>query len=597
MARIDDETKRRLARKMRRRRRSAVQLSQQADEQIERLLIKRFGRLASVRRFVVLWITLLLVLILAGVHQLLGLSNYYQDLRPVPGGLYTEGVIGNFTDANPLYATGAADTAVSRLVFSGLFKYDNHNRLVGDLAQDYSLIGPQQTRYIVHLRHGLKWQDGKPLTANDVVFTYQTIQNIEAESPLYSSWSGIKVTEQDPYTVVFDLPNSLSAFPYSLTNGIIPAHLLSDIQPADLRSAPFNTQPVGSGPFEWKFIDVTGGTSTDRQQRISLAAFKNYAGGQPRLDGFNLITYSDEQHMLSAFSSKQIGAMSGLDDLPDSLKNDKSVQTYVTPLTTAVMVFFKNSEPPFNDLSVRRALVLAVDRSQLDGLFDRPVQLVDSPLLKDQLGYNPTLTEPAFNLTAAKQVLAADGWTPGNNGMMVKKGQPLTFTLTAPDTPDYTKTAQFLQAEWQQLGVKLQVNYYDNEDLQTSVVADHSYQALLDGISIGVDPDVYAFWDSSQASITSAGHLNLSEYKSTIADRAVEAARTRSDAKVRSVKYTQFLTQWRNDLPALPLYQPNYLYITRGQVFNYQRTADNSAADRFDNVNNWMVRQKRVTVQ
>ena len=595
MAGIDDETKRRVARKLRRRRRSAVQLGQQADQQIERLLIRRFGHLASVRRFVALWVLLFLVLILAGIYQLLGLSAYYQELRPVPGGIYTEGVIGNFTDANPLYATGAADTAVSRLVFSGLFKYDSHNRLVGDLAQSYNLLGTQQTRYIVHLKHGLKWQDGKPLTADDVVFTYQTIQNLDAQSPLYSSWNGIKVTKQDNYTVVFDLPNALSDFPYSMTNGIIPYHLLSKTTPADLRSAPFNTQPVGTGPFEWKFIEVTGNSTTNRQQRISLAAFDGYAGGRAKHDGFNLITYNDENQMMAAFNAKQISAMSGLDTIPASLKNDKSVQIHVTPLTTAVMVFFKTTEAPFTDKSIRQALVLAVDRSQLQGLFDSPVELVDSPLLKDQLGYNKKYAEPAFNLAAAKKILAADGWTAGSNGVLSKNGQPLTFTLTAPDTPDYTKTAQFLQAEWQQIGVKLQVNYYENEDLQTSVVADHNYQALLDGISIGVDPDVFAYWDSSQAPITSAGHLNLSEYNSPDADRAVEAGRTRSDPKVRTFKYAQFQSQWRKDLPALALYQPNYLYITRGQVFNYNRSADNAAADRFDNVSNWMIRQKRVT--
>src|SRR5437868_541786 len=117
MAGIDDETKRRFARKLRRRRTSAVALGHQADQQIERLLIRRFDRLISVRRFVALWVSLFLLLILAGVFQTRSLSNYYQSLQPVPGGLYTEGLIGNFTNANPLFATGAADTAVSRLVF------------------------------------------------------------------------------------------------------------------------------------------------------------------------------------------------------------------------------------------------------------------------------------------------------------------------------------------------------------------------------------------------------------------------------------------------------------------------------------------------
>jgi len=600
MVGIDDKTKQKFVKRLRRQRLSAAALGQQADQQIENLLIRRFDRLASVRRFVFLWITLFLVLMLAGVYQIRGLSSYYQSLVPVPGGLYTEGVIGNFTNANPIYATGAADTAVSRLVFSGLFKYDPSNHLVGDLAKDYTL-NDNQTRYTVHLKQGLDWQDGQPVTADDVVYTYKTIQNIEAQSPLYSSWQSINVTKLNDYTVNFDLPNALSDFPYSLVNGIIPVHLLHKIPPQQLRSAPFNESPVGTGPFQWKFIEVTG-TGTDntstvtREQRISLSAFDGYAGGRPKLDGFNLITFNDQQHMIDAFRAKQIAAMSGLENVPDGLSGDKNVQVHITPLTSAVMVFFNNSRPAMNDATVRKALIEATNRNQLNGLFDEPVQLADSPLLKGQLGYDATLVEPAYNIADANQLLDGDGWTKGADGIRSKNGQPLAFTLSAQDSTNYTKTAQFLQKQWQKIGVRLQVQYFSQDDIQTSVIANHDYDALLYAINIGVDPDVYAYWDSTQASITSQGHLNLSEYKSTAADTAVEAGRTRSDPNIRTIKYKTFLTQWTKDLPAMPLYQPNYLYISRGEVFNFQSKSLNAGADRFYNVNNWMVRQKRQTI-
>jgi peptide/nickel transport system substrate-binding protein len=596
MAGIDDQTKRRFVRKLKRRRRSAVVLGQQADQKIEQLLIRRFDRLVSVRRFVSLWILLFLVLIMAGILQLRGLSAYYQSLQPVPGGLYTEGIIGNYTDANPLYATGTADTAVSRLVFSGLFKYDNKNQLVGDLASDYTLSGTQTT-YLVHLRHGLKWHDGQPVTADDVVYTYKTIQNIEAQSPLYSSWQGIKVSKADNYTVDFGLPNALSAFPYSLTNGIVPAHLLKNIPPEQLRSVAFNTAPVGTGPFIWRFTDVTGNSTDSREQRISFAANKNYQGGAPKLDGFNLITFSDETHMVSAFSGKQINAMSGLESLPDNLKEDKSVEVYSIPLNTAVMAFFNNSRVPLNDASVRRALVESVDRSQLNNLLGQPVEPVNSPLLKGQLGYDSAQTEPAYNLADANAVLDAAGWAKKPDGTRQKGTQPLTFTLNAADTPSYTKVAQYLQNQWGQIGAKVIPNYSDNQDLQSSIVGNHDYDVLLDGINIGVDPDVYAYWDSTQASITSQGHLNLSEYKNSTVDLAIEGARTRADPAIRAVKYKAFLTQWMKDLPALGLYQPNYIYITRGPVFNYERKSANTAADRYYNAHNWEIRQKKQTLK
>ncbi|HET6863596.1 MAG TPA: peptide ABC transporter substrate-binding protein [Candidatus Saccharimonadales bacterium] len=597
MARIDDETKRRIRRRLRKRQKNALILGQQADQKIERLLIRRFDRLMSVRRFVLLWVSLIVLLILAGILQARSLSQYYQSLQPVPGGLYTEGLIGNFTNANPMFANGAADAAVNRLVFNGLFKYNPKNQLVGDLAQNYKISGAAQNRYTVHLKHNINWQDGYPFKADDVVFTYRTIQNIEAQSPLYSSWQGITITKLDDYTVNFDLPNSLSAFPYSLTNGIVPAHLLSGIPAEQLRSAAFNSKPVGTGPFDLKFIEASGSTLQEQEQRISLAANTHYYAGRPKLDGINLITFSDDQHMLKAFSAKQINSMSGLDNIPPGLADDKSVQIYTTPLTTEVDAFFNNSRPPFSDAAVRKALIQATDRTKLNELFDEPVTPANSPLLKGQLGYDKSLIEPNFDVAAANQALDQAGWTKNANGIRSKGGTNLSLTLSAQDTPNYTKAAQYLQKSWQAIGANVQVAYYGLDELQAAVIANHDYDVLLYGISIGVDPDVYAYWDSSQASITSQGHLNLSEYKSKTADEAVEAGRTRSDPAVRAVKYKAFLTQWMKDLPAMPMYQPNYLYISRGTVFNYQRSSANSASDRFYNVQNWMVRQQRKTIK
>src|SRR3989338_8350057 len=168
MSAFDQSTKKRWRKGFRKRRRGALEFSQAADQQIEKLLLRRFDRLLSVRRFVFLWILLFVVLILATFFQSRALSPYYQSMQPVPGGIYSEGIVGTFTNANPLYASSAADIAASRLVFSRLLKYDNDNNLVGNLAQDWTM-GPAPTHYTVHLKKNLTWHDGKPLTSADVV--------------------------------------------------------------------------------------------------------------------------------------------------------------------------------------------------------------------------------------------------------------------------------------------------------------------------------------------------------------------------------------------------------------------------------------------
>jgi peptide/nickel transport system substrate-binding protein len=594
MIAVDEEKKRLWKKNYRRRKKNAFLLGRHADEQIENLLIRRFDRLVSVKRFLILWIAFFGFLFFGVVLQLRALGPHYQTLHPVPGGIFSEGLVGNFTNANPIYASGAADTAVSRLIFSGLFKYNNDNKLAGELAKNYTL-DQSQTRYTVNLKKDIHWQDGQPFTAEDVIFTYQMIQNIEAQSPLYSSWQGIKVSKKDNYTVYFDLANPLSAFPYSLTNGIIPAHAFKGVSPISMRTSQFNSKPIGTGAFEWKYVEATGKTDSNREQRISLASNSNYWDGRPKLDGFNLIVFNSEQSMISAFNNKQVNAMSGLESVQDYFKTDKSIHIYNTPLTSSVMAFFNSSHPILNETPVRGALVSSIDRYEVSNMLEYPVKVVDSPLLASQLGYDPNIVEPGYSLDNANQLLDKAGWAKGEN-VRTKADKPLKLVLAAQDTPAYAQVAKYLQSQWSKIGVRVDVRYYSSDDLQKAVIPSHDYDILLYGVSMGVDPDVFAYWDSTQASLSSQGHLNLSEYKSKAADQALESARTRADNGLRVAKYKAFLTAWVNDAPALALYQPNMIYVSRGQVFNYERKEANTSADRFYNVNEWMIRQRHQSL-
>lgn len=155
------------------------------------------------------------------------------------------------------------------------------------------------------------------------------------------------------------------------------------------------------------------------------------------------------------------------------------------------------------------------------------------------------------------------------------------------------RVTEKIQKAWQAVGVEVVVTLPDDNDLQT-VINERQYDALLYGISIGADPDVFAYWHSTQADIRAPSRLNLSNYKSVPADKALEGGRTRLDATLRTAKYTPFLQSWRNDAPAIALYQPRFLYITRGQLFGFEPKTINSALDRFNDVENWMIRQDQV---
>lgn len=587
-------TKLRLRRVFRRRQRQVETVAGAAEERFERDLIGRFENLLAVKRFVISWTLLALVLIVGTVLELFALSGYYQTLRPVPGGVYTEGLVGTYSNANPIYATTVVDTAVSHLIFAGLFKYDDQNQLVGDLASGYT-VDQTGKHYTVKLRPHLVWQDGRALTAADVAFTFRLIQNADATSPFLSSWQGVVVAAVNGLTVTFDLPSSLSAFPYSLTMGIVPEHILAGIPANQLRSSNFNTtNPVGAGPFAWKGIQLSSADPDKAVTLIGLNPSANYHGGRPKLDSYIIKAYGDENRLVRAFEHRDINAMAGLNEVPKQLRNSKGIHVYNFSLSAANMVFFKTTEGVLAEAPVRQALIKASDTQKIiDGL-SYAARPVHEPLLLGQVGYNAAFQQPGYDPQAAANQLTAAGWVVGKDGVRSKAGRELTFRLFAQDTSENKYVLDILADQWRKVGVKVDTVLQSNADFQTTLEF-HTYEALLYGISIGADPDVFAYWDSSQVDVRSTHRLNFSEYKSKSADTSLEAGRTRSDPGLRAIKYKPFLQAWQNDAPALGLYQPRFLYITSVQVHGLNEHTLNIGNDRYNSVASWQIRTARVT--
>lgn len=569
------------------------EISQNTGLQLEKNFLGRLNKLRSVWRFTTIWILLFVLLGGCLFAQLSALKGYYQTIQPIPGGIYSEGIQGSFTTANPLYAVNEVDSSVSRLIFASLLTYDDHNQLIGDLASSWT-VNSLGTVYTVSLRPHLTWQDGQPLTAADVLFTYRTIQDPDAQSPLFSSWQNVKVAEVNSLTVSFTLPNPLSSFPFSLTNGIVPMHILSSIDVDDLRSANFNTvDPVGAGPFKWGSVGV-GSDPSNPEEQINLLPFQNYWAGAPKLSSFIVDAFSSNNALIAAYQSGQVTAIVESDSVPASIISNTSNQVYSLPLTAGVYVFFKNSNPILSDTKVRQALVDAANRTAVIRKLSYPAIAVDEPLLHNQLGYNPTYAQITNQPNLAVSILNTDGWQLGANGVRFKDGQPLAFTLTVPNDPEYLMVANTLSSQWRAIGAL--VNLLPEQSLEfQSDLSSHTYDAVLYGISIGVDPDVYVYWDSAQASVSSTEPLNFSEYRSVAADTALEAGRTRLSDPLRVIKYQDFLQAWQQDNPALALYQPRLLYVSHLIVYGLGTNQINTAADRFNNVQNWMIRTGWVT--
>lgn len=589
---VNRTTRLRWRRRVRRSKSRVEDIGVQAEEQLERHLFKRLGKLINLRRFIAVWLSFFIILSSVAITQIRNLGKHYLSAQPSPGGTVTEGIVGNFTNANPMYASSAVDNSVSRLLFGSLFKYDDSNSLVGDLAEKYT-VNEDADIYTVTLKPDLTWHDGFPLNSSDVVFTYNSIQSPDAKSPLYSSWRGISVEAIDALTVRFTLPNSLGSFPYSLTNGIVPKHLLSGIPVSQLRSISFNTQnPVGSGPFKWEAIEVTGSTPTDREQKIALTANSEYYAGRPKLNKFVIRSFLNEERLLKSFDAQELTTIAGLDYFPEKYSDSLNIREYNIPLLSQVMVFFRTSNEILSDANVRKALTQATDRNKIIMNLGYPAVPVNGPLLTSQLAYDKTLVQAAYDPEAAGQLLESLGWVVGPTGIREKDGKKLEFGIYSLDNDEYKQIIDELAEEWRAIGANITVVAQSDTELQTTISI-HSYDALVYGISVGVDPDVFAYWHSSQANVLSPSRTNLSEYGSDKADDALEAGRTRTDPAIRTIKYRPFLEAWKEDAPAIALYQPRFLYVSRGNVYGFSPASMVNRIDRYSNVHNWMIREER----
>lgn len=588
---INRTTKLRFRRHVKQRQRQIEGISSSTEEHFDKHFFRRLGRLYEVRRFIASWVLLVVLLIAAVVVQTRALGDYFLKLVPTAGGIYAEGMIGSYTNANPIFATTDVDTSISHLLFSGLLTYDNDNKLAPDLATEWS-VDESGKVYTVNLREDVQWHDGTPFTADDVVFTIRAIQNPDTRSPHFASWQGITAKAVGDYTVTFTLPNILASFPYSLTLGMLPMHKLAGVQPVDLRGSLFNTvEPVGTGPFTWSGVEVHGDTAAEREQRIALSAYERYHRGRPKLDEFIVRAFLDEAALMTSFEQGKLNAVAGMLSAPLS---GPDVQERNLSLTGAVMVFFNTQAPAMQDAKVRRALTMATSRPDILGQLGYESAPVEGPLLPEHIGYDPNLHQHSFDRAGAEALLSEAGWTVDPaTGFRMKDGQKLTLTLNTLSSAEYAGVASQLQRQWRQVGVELQVNSLAQSDLQM-IIDSRDYDALVYGIIMGLDPDQFAYWHSSQADPRSQRRLNFSDYKSSTADAALEAGRTRIDPALRAAKYTPFLQAWRDDAPAMALYRPRFIYTTYGKLYNFEPRSLNSPVDRYANVEQWMIRTDRA---
>lgn len=518
---------------------------------------------------------------------------------PKDGGNYTEAAVGNPRYVNPvLAATNDADNDLIALVFSGLMRFDAAGRLTDDLAESHEITDDGKT-YTFTLKPLVEWHDGTAMTANDVVATFNYIRNPAWKSPWQSRFRNMTVEAPDDRTVRFTLQEPSAPFLSMLTVGILPAHLWEEVMPENAERTELNIRPVGTGPFRLK------GLVKDRRgtiKSVTLVRNDRYYGQKPHLETVTFRYYADFNLAVESLLNKK---SDGLGFVPaesrEALDRLRSIREYALRLPQYTAIFLNQSKSPIlRSREIRQALNLAVNRTAIlrDALDGRGVA-VHGPILPRFPGFRPGAKSYGLDPEAAAKLLDQAGYVldeEGRRGKETKVGdqvtrQPLKVTLTVANTRENLAVAQMVKADWEQLGIEVELDTVDANRIQKDRIRPREYEALIYGEIIGPDVDPYPFWHSSQKA---APGLNLSAYSHRRSDELLELGRTTTDEGQREAYYSEFQELLTGEAPAVFLYNPTYSYMINSRIRGITPAAIMSPSDRFAGIADWHVKTKRV---
>lgn len=558
-----------------------------------RFLVSRLNNAKSVRREIGIWAVLMGIMIASMGLQFALSQQGYTKTAPLAGGTYAEAVLGPVGSLNPLYASTSAELSFQRLVFSSLYNYDNTGALHQDLATGME-VTENGAVYKVTLRKNARWHDGELVTAKDVAFTVNLIKNPATRATaLRSSWEDVTVQVINDYTVEFKLPGASAAFPYSLTFPVLPVHILANVNAGALRENAYSAAPIGSGPFEYKLFQQADAITN--HEVVHLVGNANYYGGKPKVEQMELYAYTSLDDIREALAANEVNGAADVKNVTDE-DMGKTYTVVTMPLASGVYALFNNNNSILKDANVRRALQVGTDMAKVRSVVGGNVLPLNLPFTEGQLtGELPT--PPTYNAASAAVMLDDAGWKL-NGTERSKDGVALKLTITVPKNSQYQAAAQELASQWEALGVEAAVTAIDANNVATSfvqnVLQQRNFDVLVYELSIGADPDVYAYWHSSQGGTNISGY-NFSNYANKNADAALASARTRLDPALRNAKYVAFAKQWVADVPALALYQPVMEYVVnKNNVAVIQGSKLVLPTDRYANVLYWSVERGPV---
>jgi peptide/nickel transport system substrate-binding protein len=446
--------------------------------------------------------------------------------------------------------------------------------LVPVLAESYTVSDDQKV-YTFKLRTDAVFTDGTPVTADDVVFTVRKAQDPGLKSPEYANWSGVSVLALDAHTVRFTLSKPYAPFLGVTTLGILPSRLWQSIGNEEFPFSTLETNPVGAGPF---MVDAVSRDASGLIRQVSVSANKKYALGRPHLDDIQFDFYSRAEDLATALKNGAVESAHGI----------TSAHTLTAPYARIFGVFWNPSQNQvYTHPEVRKALSLALDRNKIVAdVLGGYATAIMGPVPPGQDVDPVPLSTRSDATEEASEILRKGGWTYDSDIRVWKSGKQVLsrITLRTSNVPELKSVATAVQKDWQELGIDVDIELYEPGDLSQNVIRPRKYEALLYGMVIGRDQDLFAFWHSQERNDPG---LNIAQYANKTVDALLERVRSSGDKAERVADLQKIQNIISADYPAAFIYAPDFIYSVPTDLKGVTFPQVITPADRFASVASW----------
>lgn len=537
------------------------------------LLYKNFWELTKTERRILAGAGL--VFLLSGFFIVI--NTYYQNTieHPVIGGTLKEGIVGQPAFINPLLTTNAsnADRDLIEIIFSSL----------DDLAKNYQ-VSEDNRSWTITLKDNLQWSDSKPITADDIVYTLEIIQNPTNNHPLFMTWQGVAVERLNENEIRFSLK---TPYVFLIDNfkelKIAPRHIFESIPFSNFYLSSFNLEPISSGPYKFEsFHNRRDGFIT----KYNLIPNEFYFGDKPFIEKITFKFYENTDDLIVAFNQRKIDAAAGLDEQTlNELRVNHRPITINLPRYYAIF-FNPNIHPAFKEIKVRKALAMAINKKKIsEEIFDGKTIIIDGPIPPSISGYDRSVYKnEKYNPQKAEEFLDSSGWTKKENNVR------MDINLIVPQIPFLERVVEEIKKDWATIGVELNSIILNTNDIDNVILRTRNYEAIIFGNVLKKNPDIFSFWHSSEQFYP--GH-NLALYSDKQVDNLLESIRQDFDNDSRQKKLSQLQKMIKNDQPAIFLFSPNYTYAVPKNLQGFNSHFTTGPAGRFNDIGNWYLKTDR----